>query len=70
MKSFKSGVIVGIIGSALVAAASAISYRQTVIKPAQKAEEHHDRHLPQLLQCRREVRHEGQPCRRCEHRRL
>ncbi|MGR8822507.1 DUF3042 family protein [Leuconostoc citreum] len=42
MKSFKSGVIVGIIGSAFVAAASAISYRQTVIKPAQKAEEHHD----------------------------
>ncbi|HCH60104.1 MAG TPA: DUF3042 domain-containing protein, partial [Leuconostoc lactis] len=28
MKSFKSGVIVGIIGSALVAAASALGYRQ------------------------------------------
>ncbi|MGX7051951.1 DUF3042 family protein [Leuconostoc palmae] len=42
MKSFKSGVFVGIIASAFVAAASAIGYRQTIVKPAQKAEEHHD----------------------------
>ena len=38
MKSFESGVIVGIIGSALVAAGSALGYRQTVIKPAEEAE--------------------------------
>ena len=42
MKSFKSGVIVGIIGSALVAAASALGYRQTVIKPAEEAEAQHE----------------------------
>ena len=40
-------VIVGIIGSALVAAASALGYRQTVIKPAEEAEAQHE-----------EVRHE------------
>ena len=42
MKSFKSGVIVGIIGSALVGAASALGYRQTVIKPAEEAEAQHE----------------------------
>ena len=41
MKSFKSGVIVGILSSAALAAATALSYRHTIIKPAQQAEEHH-----------------------------
>ena len=42
MKSFKSGIIVGILSSVAVAAATALSYRHTVIKPAQEAEEHHE----------------------------
>ena len=42
MKSFKAGVIVGILSSAALAAATALSYRHTIIKPAQQAEEHHE----------------------------
>ncbi|CAM3181134.1 DUF3042 family protein [Leuconostoc rapi] len=42
MKSFKSGVIVGILSSAAVAATTALSYRHTVVKPAQKSEAHHE----------------------------
>ena len=49
MKSFKSGVIVGIIGSALVAAASALGYRQTVIKPAEEAEAQHEEGSKQAI---------------------
>ncbi|MCT4388348.1 DUF3042 family protein [Leuconostoc pseudomesenteroides] len=39
MKSFRLGVIVGVIGSAVVAAGTTLGYRQTVIKPQEKAEE-------------------------------
>ncbi|WP_220740346.1 DUF3042 family protein [Leuconostoc miyukkimchii] len=42
MKSFKSGVIVGVLSSVAIAAATALGYRQTVVKPTQKAEEHHE----------------------------
>ncbi|MBU7455288.1 DUF3042 family protein [Leuconostoc fallax] len=40
MKSFKAGVFVGILSSVVVAAASALGYKHTVVKPQQKAAEH------------------------------
>ncbi|KAA8325617.1 DUF3042 family protein [Leuconostoc carnosum] len=42
MNSFKTGVFVGVLSSVAVAAAAALSYHQTVIKPAEEAEEHHE----------------------------